>query len=114
MLQTKYIETLLCIFGLEDCKPIATPMETCLHLSIHDAGDYFDVILYLHAMGCLLYLCITRPYIQYAVSQVSKLMHSLDTKHCQVVKHIFRYLSGTRHFGLFYPKGDTTLDLHAF
>ena len=37
--QTKYIETLLRRFGLEDCKPIATPMETGLHLSIHDAGD---------------------------------------------------------------------------
>ena len=24
--QTKYIETLLCRFSLEDCKPIATPM----------------------------------------------------------------------------------------
>ena len=44
--QTKYIETLLCRFGLEDCKPIATPMEIGLHLRIHDAGDYFDVMLY--------------------------------------------------------------------
>ena len=35
--QTKYIETVLHRFGLEDCKPIATPMETGLHLSIHDA-----------------------------------------------------------------------------
>ena len=56
--QTKYIETLLQRFGLEDCKPIATPMETGLHLSIHDAGDYFDVLLYQHAMGCLIYVCI--------------------------------------------------------
>ena len=30
--QTRYIETLLCKFGLEDCKPIATPMETGLKL----------------------------------------------------------------------------------
>ena len=44
--QTKYIETLLQRFGLEDCKPIATPMETGLRLSLHDAGDAFDVVLY--------------------------------------------------------------------
>ena len=61
--QTKYIETLLHRFGLEDCKPIATPMETCLKLSLHDAGDYFDVTLYQQAIGCLIYLCITRPDI---------------------------------------------------
>ena len=48
--QTKYIETLLRRFGLEDCKPIATPMETGLHLNIHDAGDYFDVMLYQQAL----------------------------------------------------------------
>ena len=44
--QTKYIETLLHRFGPKDCKPIATPMEIGLHLSIHDAGDYFDGMLY--------------------------------------------------------------------
>ena len=44
--QTKYIETLLQCFGLEECKPIATPMETGLCLSLHDAGNAFDVVLY--------------------------------------------------------------------
>ena len=113
--QTKYIETLLRRFGLDDCKPIATPMETGLHLSIHDAGDYFDVILYQQAVGCLIYVCISRADIQFAVSQVSRFMHSPGTKHWQAVKRIFRYLSGTRHFGLFYPKGGSLPpDLHAF
>jgi len=44
--QTKYIEALLRRFGLEDCTPIATPMETSLHLSVHDAEDYYDATLY--------------------------------------------------------------------
>ena len=42
----KYIETLLRRFGLEDCKPIATPMEIGLKLSFHDVGHHFDVTLY--------------------------------------------------------------------
>ena len=79
--QTKYIETLLRRFGLDDCKPIATPMETGLHLSIHDARDYFDGILYHQAVGCLIYVCILRADIQSAVSQVSRFMHSRGTKH---------------------------------
>ena len=78
--QTSYIETLLCKFGLEDCKPIATPMETSLKLSLHDAGDPADVTLYQTA-GCLIYVCNTRPDIQFAVSQVSRFMHSPGSKH---------------------------------
>ena len=115
MLQTKYIESLLRCFDLEDCRLVAMPMETCLHLSFHDAGEYFDAVLYQQAIGCLIYVCITRPDIQYAVSQVSRFMHSPGIRHWQVVKRIFRYLSGTRHLGLFYPKGGMVApDMHAF
>ena len=80
--QTRYIETLLCRFGLEDCKPIATPMETSLKLSFHDIGDYFDVTLYQIVVVCLIYVCITRPDIQFLVSQVSRFMHSQGSQHC--------------------------------
>ena len=54
--QTKYIEALLRRFGLEDCKPIATPMETGLKLSVHDDEEYFDGILYQQGVGCLIYV----------------------------------------------------------
>ena len=90
-------------------------MEIGLHLSIHDAGDYFDVLLYEQAMGCLIYVCISKVDIQFVVSQMSRFMHSPGTKHWQAVKRIFCYLSGTQHFGLFYPKGGSLPpDLHAF
>ena len=113
--QTRYIETLLCKFGLEDCKPIATPIETGSRLSLHDAGDPTHVTLYQTAVGCLIYVCNTRPDIQFAVSQVSRFMHSLGSKHWQAIKRIFCYLSGTLHLGLFYPKGGSLPpDLHAF
>ena len=89
-------------------------METGLKLSLHDAGDYVDITLYQQAVGCLIYVCITRPDIQFAVSHVSRLIHSLRSKY-QAVKQIFCYLRGTIHPGLFYPKGGSLLpDLHAF
>ena len=90
--QTQYVETLLRRFSLEDCKPIATPMETGLKLSLHDVGDHFDVTLYQQLVGCLIYVCITRPDIQFVVSQVSRFMHSPGSKHWQEVKCIFCYL----------------------
>ena len=61
-------QSILRRFGLEDCKPIATPMETRLKLTFHDAGDYIDVTLYQTAIGCLIYVCITRPDLQFSVS----------------------------------------------
>jgi hypothetical protein len=93
--QMEYIDTLLQHFGLEDCKPIATPMEVGLRLSLHDARDAFDVVLYQQAVGCLLYLCITRPDIQFVVTQMSRFMHYPGVTHWKVVKRIFRYLRGT-------------------
>ncbi|MCO5580852.1 hypothetical protein L7F22_034725 [Adiantum nelumboides] len=81
-------------------------METGLKLSLHDAGDPADVTLYQTAVGCLIYVCNTIPDVQFAVSQVSKFMHSPGSKHWQAVKRILHYLSGTLHLGLFYPRGD--------
>ncbi|MCO5579407.1 hypothetical protein L7F22_033262 [Adiantum nelumboides] len=51
-------------------------MKTGLKLSVHDAGDSADVTLYQTVVGCLIYVCNTRPDIQFAVSQVSRFMHS--------------------------------------
>ncbi|MCO5552308.1 hypothetical protein L7F22_005819 [Adiantum nelumboides] len=53
--------------------------------------------------------------VKFAVSQVSRFMHSPGSKHWQAVKRIFRYLSGTLHLGLFNPRGGSLPpDLHAF
>ncbi|MCO5587822.1 hypothetical protein L7F22_041774 [Adiantum nelumboides] len=49
-------------------------METGLKLSLHDAGDPADVTLYQNAVGCLIYVCNTRPDIQFAVSQLMHIM----------------------------------------
>ncbi|MCO5567761.1 hypothetical protein L7F22_021455 [Adiantum nelumboides] len=103
--------------GMRSCKPMATPMETDLKIKFHDARNYFDVILYQTTVGCLIYVCITRPDIQFADSQVSKAMHSPspESQHWKAIKRIFRYLSGTMHLGLFYPKGRSLPpNLHAF
>jgi len=109
MLQSKYVQRLLERFKFQDCKPISTPMEPGLKLTEHDGSESFDAILYCQAVGCLIYLCNTRPDIQYAVSQVSRYMHSPHMLHWQAVKRVFRYLQGTKSYGLIFPRGG---DLH--
>ena len=86
MCHTQYGETLLRRFFLEDNKPIATPMEIGLKLSLHDVGDPVDVTLYQQALGCLIYVFIMRPDIEFVVSQVSRFMHSRGSKHCQAIR----------------------------
>ena len=66
--QQRYIEKLLMRFGMADCKPISTPMETGVVYA-------FDVATYRQVGGCLIHLCMTRFDIRYVVSQFSKFMH---------------------------------------
>ncbi|GKA67152.1 retrovirus-related pol polyprotein from transposon TNT 1-94, partial [Tanacetum coccineum] len=77
--QSKYIKEMLKKFGLEDSKPTKTPMSTEIKLTKDDEAD-----------PCLLYVQEFRK---------SK------TTHLEAVKRIFRYIRGTSHLGLWYPKG---------
>ncbi|XP_045036768.1 secreted RxLR effector protein 161-like [Daphnia magna] len=62
-------------------------------------------ISYKEAVGALLYLSTTtRPDISYAVGQVAKLSQNSGIQHWKAVKRIFRYIAGTRTFGILYSK----------
>ena len=62
-------------------------MEIGLRLSLHDVGHAFDVILYQHEVGCLIYLCITQPDVQFVIFQMSRFMHFLGVKHWQEINY---------------------------
>ena len=113
MQQSKYLRLLLERFRLHNCKLVSIPMELGLKFSIYDGSAPFDATIYSQAMGCLIYLCNTKHDIQYAVSHVSRYMHSPKTQHWQVVKRVVRYLQGTKDYGLMFPQG-STLQLHAY
>ena len=108
MYQTKYLHKILEKFGMHNCKPISTPVEPGLKLSMYDAGELFDVQTFGVAVGCLIYLVgNTRSDIQFGVSQTSRFMHSLGIKHWQVVRRILRYFSSTPDYAMFFPRGDS-------
>ena len=73
MQHSKYLQLLLELFRLEDCKPLSTPMELGLKLSMYYGNAPFDATIYSQAMGCLIYLCNTMPDVQYAVSYVKNI-----------------------------------------
>jgi hypothetical protein len=62
-------------------------------------------------VGSLRYLVHTRPDIAFAVGFVSRFMESPTTEHMAAVKHLLRYLAGTRTHGCFYGRGGGDLKL---
>nr|GEX16973.1 zf-CCHC domain-containing protein/DUF4219 domain-containing protein/UBN2 domain-containing protein [Tanacetum cinerariifolium] len=46
-----------------------------------------------------------RPDIMFSVCLSARSQENPKTTHLEVVKHIFRYIRGTSHLGLWYPKG---------
>merc|ERR1712002_1415877 len=86
--QSAYIQSLLKKYGMENSKPVLTPIEVnCILEKAVDDSDLFDLETYQSAVGSLMYLS-TRT-------------------HWSAVKRIFRYLRGTDDLGILYSK-DTT------
>ena len=111
--QTKYIKEMLKRFDMEGCKAVSTPMVTSCKLSKDDTSPAADQKSYRSMIGSLLYVTASRPDVMQAVGQVAQFQAAPTEAHVVAVKRIFRYLQGTKEFGLWYPKGNQ-LDLVAF
>ena len=100
--QQRSISTVLSRFGMNNCKPVTTPMEASLKLP--EAADCTGEALnvpYRSAVGSLMYIMLgTRPDLSYAVGRVSRYLEKPEKLHWAAVKRIFRYLKGTADVGL--------------
>ncbi|GJV79616.1 retrovirus-related pol polyprotein from transposon TNT 1-94 [Tanacetum coccineum] len=103
--QSKYIKEMLKKFGLEDSKPMKTPMSTETKLTRDEEGESVDNTKYRGMIGSLLYLTASRPDIMFSVCLCARFQEDPKTSHLEAVKRIFRYIKGTMHLGLWYPKG---------
>jgi hypothetical protein len=111
--KTKYIKEMLKIYDMEGCKAVSTPMITGCKLSKYDTSLATYQKSYRSMIGSLLYVTTSRPDVMHAVGQVARFQVAPTEAHVVAVKRIFRYLQGTKEFGLWYPKGNQ-LDLTAF
>jgi hypothetical protein len=69
--QTKYIIEMLKRFGMEDCKPVTTPMQTSCKLRKDDDSKSTDQRKYRSMIGSLLYVTTSRPDVMQVVGQVA-------------------------------------------
>ncbi|GJS61984.1 retrovirus-related pol polyprotein from transposon TNT 1-94 [Tanacetum coccineum] len=88
--QSKYIKEMLKKFGLEDSKPMKTPMSTETKLTRDEEGESVDNTKYRGMISVC--LCV-------------HFQKDPKTSHLEAVKRIFRYIKCTMHLGLWYPKG---------
>ncbi|GJT42092.1 retrovirus-related pol polyprotein from transposon TNT 1-94 [Tanacetum coccineum] len=79
--QSKYIKEMLKKFGLEDSKPMKTLMSSDTKLTKDEECESVDSTKY------------------------RGMIEAPKTSHLEAVKRIFRYIKGTTHLGLWYPKG---------
>ena len=102
MHQRSYIEEMLKQFGMEDCKPVSTPLDVkaqLVKLTDEEHEEHMQEmqgVPYKEAMGSLMYAMVpTRADIAFAVSVVSQFMSKPSSIHWAAVKRILRYLKGT-------------------
>ncbi|GKC10525.1 hypothetical protein Tco_1007307 [Tanacetum coccineum] len=81
-----------------------TPISTETKLTKDVEGESVDNIKYKGMIGSLLYLT-ARPDIMFSVCLYARFQEDPKTSHHEAVKRIFRYVKGTVHLGLWYPKG---------
>ena len=98
--QTKYLKQILTKYGMEDSKPVCTPMVAGCSLSSNDESTAVHQPTYRSMIGSLLYLIGTRSDIMHAVGIVGRFQANPKESHLQAVKRIFKYLQGTHNFGL--------------
>ena len=82
-------------FGMVDCKPISTPMQTSCKLRKDDISKDANQRLYRSMIGSLLYLTTSRPDVMQAYGKFARFQATLNETHVMAVKRIFRYLKET-------------------
>ncbi|GJR93473.1 hypothetical protein Tco_0265647 [Tanacetum coccineum] len=82
-----------------------TPMSSDTKLTKDEECESVDSTKYQGMIGSLLYLTASRPDIMFSVCLCARFQEAPKTSHLEAVKRIFRYIKGTTHLGLWYPKG---------
>jgi hypothetical protein len=103
--QTKYTRDILKKFGMENAKPIKTPMGTNGHLDLDMGSTSVDQKVYRSLIGYLPYLYASRPDIMLSVCMCARFQAAPKDCHLRAVKRIMRYLVLTYNLGLRYSKG---------
>ena len=111
--QTKYARDILKKFGLDGVKLSKTPMSSTTKLNKDENGKLVDEKRFRGMVGSLLYLTTSRPNIMFATCLCAHFQYSPKVSQLNAIKRIFKYLSGSLHLGLWYPR-NSSFDLISY
>ena len=104
--QDMYVSKLLEKFGMSNCKPISTPIDTTYRDDIDDNPEQFDTTVYRQLIGGLLYVSlISRPDIAFAVNYLSQFCSKPERRDFIAAKRVLRFLKGNKQ-KLIYKKSE--------
>jgi hypothetical protein len=109
--QVGYVKKVLEKFSMENAKPVSTPLANHLCLSTSQCPKTVKVP-HASVVGCLMYAIVcTRPDLAQAIGVVSKYMANPGRQHWDAVKWIFRYLRGTKDYGITFARQKSDLSV---
>lgn len=112
--QRKYALDLLQDTGMLGCKPQRTPMVTNYKPQQEEKNsELCDQKEFRRLIGRLLYLCITRPDLTFAVHKLSQYVSKPYTYHMAAAQRVLRYIKGTVGKGLLFSS-TSNLELSVF
>ncbi|GKC09454.1 hypothetical protein Tco_1001064 [Tanacetum coccineum] len=111
--QAKYALETLKKYGMDLSDPVDTPMVDRLELDEDPSGIPVDQSRFRGMVGSLMYLTANRPDLVFVVCMCARYQAKPTKKHLDAIKRVFRYLNGTIHMGLWYPK-DNAMALTAY
>lgn len=111
--QTGLIDRIISAMGLDAANIVMTPAEYGGLPKDLQGAEAQATWNYRSVLGMMLYLCNTRPEIQFSVSQCARFTAHPKQSHEVALKRIGRYLKGTRERGLVLNPADS-LELELF
>jgi hypothetical protein len=98
--QTAYVDRVLERYGMDKCKPVASPAEGVVPKISTDEGGPDKH--YMSAVGSIIYATMTRPDLSFTVCALGRHFQATGPQHWAALKRALRYMKGTREKGLRY------------
>lgn len=112
--QRKYLESVLKRFGMDDCKPMSTPIDQNINVKLFQNDNTVDKNiekLCRQMIGCLMYAVSgTRPDLCFTVSLLSRYQKYANNMLLSALKRVLRYVKHTLDYKLVYKCNNNILE----
>ncbi|XP_019431383.1 PREDICTED: uncharacterized protein LOC109338567 [Lupinus angustifolius] len=88
---------------MQNCNPVMISAEGSVKQDDSTIQKSVDATLFRKMVGCLGFVCHSRPELGYSAGVISRHMANPNQTHMTTAKKIMRYLKGTLSYGIMFP-----------